>query len=91
MTTFIIIYLINDLIQVIEGIGIVLLCKKLGVDWDEVYANVIEHAPFGAYYPLKQWYITILDFLIASPLLGHFMAAVMVVEAFQLYNKEAAE
>ena len=91
MTTFIIIYVVNYLVQIVEGIGIAVLTTKLDVDWYEVYARVGEHAPFGTY-RLTQWYFLILDLLIASPLLGHFMAAFMVVESFQLYNeKKAAE
>ena len=60
MTTFLIIYVVNFIVQLIEGIGLSILMIKLGVDWDEAYANVCKHAPFGTY-RLRQWYILIPD------------------------------
>lgn len=90
MTTFIIIYVVNFLVQLAEGIGIGVACRKLDVDWDEMYANTYKHAPFGVY-QAKQWYILIPDLLIFSPLLGHFMAAFMMMEAFKLYHAKEPE
>lgn len=91
MKIFLIVYAINYAVLIVEAFGLIKFADKLDVDIDDAINALAEHAPFGTYHYLRQWYLTILDVLILSPLFEHFMHALMACEIYNLHRqKESA-
>lgn len=93
MKIFIIVYIVNFIVLIVEAFGLIKFAEKLNVDMDDAFKAFGKHAPFGTYPNSCLAYICvfILDFLIISPLLEHFTHALMACEIYNLHHeKESA-